>query len=73
MLIGAVMVSYYLIVTDINKCTSDPVKFALNKLDIPDYSEINIVAYQNYGDPFPIFDKTIDNPLKPRPNFLNLS
>jgi len=68
MLIGSVMVCYYLITDDIMTCTSDPVKYLMDKEGVPsNYSEVRITAYLNYGDVTPMYDRIVDNPLKPRP------
>ena len=62
LLISAIMISYYFITERINKCTSDPLKFAVEKIikenpsciHCSNYSFIVLEIYLNESDFIPI-------------------
>ena len=61
MLVGACLITYYYTTERINKCTSDPIKFAIAGIDRPynvTFTSAEIILYDYYG--FPLFDKKID-------------
>ena len=62
MLVGAILVSYYLITKDIASCTKDPIKYAFRDSNISkDYASAELRIYQNDGDIVPIFVKKISS------------
>ena len=78
MLFGTAIISFYVITDKINDCTSDPLKFTVEKLvDDLNYSYVVLEIYENKWDLTPIKVKYIDlNPVsKPVkvPDFLNNS
>ena len=65
MLFGTAVISYFIITDKINDCTSDPLKFTVEKLvDDLNYSYVELEIYENKGDLIPIKVKYIDlNPV----------
>jgi hypothetical protein len=59
MMIGGILVSYYFITQEIHKCTSDPVKYSINKL-LEDnlfsnnFTVIRIEIYEHERDIIPL-------------------
>ncbi len=65
-LIGGALFVGYNLETKIAKCTSDPLKYAIDKAEISyNYSYIDIKAYLDYEGQIVIYDKRIVNPNKP--------
>jgi len=62
-LIGGCLVTYLFIISKVNQCTSDPLKYATEKISNEydfDYEYVLFEIYQNKNDLFPIQKKEID-------------
>lgn len=69
MFASSIYVCYWIITERINSCTSDPVRYAINKLidndsslvfDLNNYSYISISIYQNRYDSSPLKEYKIE-------------
>jgi hypothetical protein len=62
MLFGAVLVCYYLIVTDVNSCTRDPIKYAMKSVELPAFisqDDLTDVELTLYSGNLSVYNKKI--------------
>ena len=75
MVIGGGVLTFYYTTYEINSCTSDPLKYTINKMTNESYNYVSLDVYKSRTDTFPIASRTIDLELKDRSlnNFFNYS
>lgn len=70
MLVGASMVSYHLIINEIDSCTRDPINYAVDEIDFKsfsrNFSHVRLLIYADQYEDIEIYDGEFYNPENPK-------